>query len=79
VEEAAAEASKAIEPPELPRRILRYSEAYRRSVPYTFLEASRSSGGEIKSHFPEVEEMANYRERYLTDSPHWLKLQHRAP
>ena len=45
------------------------AEAYRRLVPYTFLEVSRSSGGKIKNHFPRAEEMANYRERLLTDSP----------
>src|SRR5208283_790940 len=39
----------------------KYSEADRRSVTYTFLEASRSSGGKQKAISPGAEEMANYR------------------
>ena len=54
MEEAAAEAMKASDPPELPRRCRPYWEAYRRLVPYTFLEASEAPG-ETKSHFPAAE------------------------
>jgi hypothetical protein len=57
----------------------KYSEAYRRSVTYTFLEASRSSGGKQKAISPGAEEMANYRRTIADGFPHWSKLQHRAP
>src|ERR1022692_1579815 len=58
-------------PPELPRRILRTTTrrliVVRFHIP--FWRQARSSGGKQKSHFLRAEEMANYRERLLTDSP----------
>jgi hypothetical protein len=57
-------------PPELPRRILRTTRrliVVRFHIP--FWRRVRSSEGKQKSHFPRAEEMANYRERLLTDSP----------
>src|ERR1019366_6930229 len=57
-------------PPELPRRFSRRTGrliVVRFHIP--FWRRVRSSGGKQKSHFPRAEEMANYRERLLTDSP----------
>src|ERR1035437_3732930 len=57
-------------PPELPRRILRRTGrlvVVRFHIP--FWRRVRSSRREQKSHSPGAEEMANYRERLLTDSP----------
>src|SRR5581483_11368416 len=70
---------EASEPPELPRRVLRYSEVCRRLVPYTFLETIRSSKGETKNHFPRSGRNGQLSRTIPDGFPHWLKLQHRAP
>jgi hypothetical protein len=55
-------------------------EAYRRLVPYTFLEASsKLAKGTKKAISPAAEEMANYRRTIADGFPHWSKLQHRTP
>src|SRR5664280_2506419 len=61
-------------PPDLPRRILpgcpQGREAYRRLVPYTFLETSSKLTRETKKPFPpERKKWPTIAERLLTDSP----------
>src|ERR1019366_8574698 len=56
-------------PPELPRRFSRTGRLIVVRFHIPFWRRVLSSGGKQKNHFPRAEEMANYRERLLTDSP----------